>query len=226
MGSFSTEPDYEGGQWIDGEFYGKAKGGQGGRRTKAESMLGVFGDSDSSGDEGRRGRGHGGGRADSRPLAAKPVAFTQSSSQPTLPKVEDEAEREAPAPSRGGLGSSSSSSSSRRGNGASGGQRAGLGGGGLGLGASSSSNLPAEKVDKDFGSFEVHSTGFGSRMLEKMGWTKGGAIGKQGQGIVNPLEAQLRPSGAGLNYGGYNETTKKAKAQQKRILHNADDADA
>ena len=82
--------------------------------------------------------------------------------------------------------------------------------------------VPIEKVDKDFAAFEKAGSGFGSRMLEKMGWVKGRAIGKNGQGVVNPIEARLRPNSMGLGFGGYHETTAKAKQQQSRILHSGD----
>merc|ERR1719399_828774 len=79
-----------------------------------------------------------------------------------------------------------------------------------------------EKVDKDFGGFEQHTKGFGAKMLAKMGWSKGQALGGAEQGILNPIEQQLRPNGLGLGYGGFKETTTKAKAQQRRILHGSD----
>ena len=85
--------------------------------------------------------------------------------------------------------------------------------------AKAAAAAPAEKVDKEFGSFEKNSSGFGSKMLAKMGWVQGNAIGKNAQGVVNPIEARLRPNSMGLGFGGYHETTSKAKQQQKRILH-------
>lgn len=76
-----------------------------------------------------------------------------------------------------------------------------------------------EKVDKEFASFEKNGKGFGSRMLAKMGWNKGEALGKARQGIINPIEPNLRPNGMGLGHNGFKETTAKAIAQQQRILH-------
>eukprot|EP01018_Ginkgo_biloba_P039777 Gb_03734 [translate_table: standard] len=48
------------------------------------------------------------------------------------------------------------------------------------------------------GSFEVHTKGFGSRMMAKMGFVEGAGLGKDGQGIVQPLEAVKRPKSLGL----------------------------
>ena len=79
--------------------------------------------------------------------------------------------------------------------------------------------LPGEKVDRDFATFEAHGKGFGTRMLEKMGWTKGQGIGKSGHGVVNPLSFEAPPNSMGLGFGGFKETTAKAKLQQERILH-------
>ena len=90
---------------------------------------------------------------------------------------------------------------------------------GLGAAAAAPPPLPGEKVDRDFATFEAHGKGFGTRMLEKMGWTKGQGIGKSGHGVVNPLESKLRPNSMGLGFGGFKETTAKAKLQQERILH-------
>ncbi|KAH7297994.1 hypothetical protein KP509_25G022200 [Ceratopteris richardii] len=49
-----------------------------------------------------------------------------------------------------------------------------------------------------FGEFEVHTKGFGSRMLAKMGYVDGSGLGKDAQGIVQPLEAIKRPKSLGL----------------------------
>lgn len=54
--------------------------------------------------------------------------------------------------------------------------------------ASSSSN---------YGAFELHTTGFGSKMMVKMGFT-GGGLGKDGQGIAEPIQVSQRPKALGL----------------------------
>ncbi|PWN49414.1 TFP11-domain-containing protein [Violaceomyces palustris] len=48
-----------------------------------------------------------------------------------------------------------------------------------------------------------------------MGWT-GGGLGKSGEGIINPIEVQVRPERAGLAYGGLKEKTKQAKEEARR----------
>ncbi|XP_071699171.1 uncharacterized protein, partial [Rutidosis leptorrhynchoides] len=49
-----------------------------------------------------------------------------------------------------------------------------------------------------YGAFEMHTTGFGSKMLAKMGYVDGGGLGKDGSGIAEPIEAIQRPKSLGL----------------------------
>ncbi|CAI9097470.1 OLC1v1033903C2 [Oldenlandia corymbosa var. corymbosa] len=48
------------------------------------------------------------------------------------------------------------------------------------------------------GAFELHTTGFGSKMLAKMGYVEGGGLGKHKQGIAEPIEVSQRPKSLGL----------------------------
>ena len=73
-------------------------------------------------------------------------------------------------------------------------QKAGLGvkaggGGGGRRQAKKSSKGPVQTMDREFGSWERHTTGFGSKMLSKMGWRQGSGLGSTGEGIVNPVRA-------------------------------------
>ncbi|KAL5481335.1 hypothetical protein EMCRGX_G021472 [Ephydatia muelleri] len=45
------------------------------------------------------------------------------------------------------------------------------------------------RVDREWGRWEKHTTGFGSRMLSKMGYVPGKGLGSAGVGIVNPVKA-------------------------------------
>jgi G patch domain-containing protein 2 len=44
----------------------------------------------------------------------------------------------------------------------------------------------------------VHTKGFGSKMMAKMGFIEGTGLGKDGQGIVQPIQAIHRPKSLGL----------------------------
>ncbi|KAF2310504.1 hypothetical protein GH714_013170 [Hevea brasiliensis] len=48
------------------------------------------------------------------------------------------------------------------------------------------------------GAFEVHTKGFGSKMMAKMGFVEGGGLGKAGQGMAEPIEVIQRPKSLGL----------------------------
>lgn len=54
------------------------------------------------------------------------------------------------------------------------------------------------KPSSNVGSFEMHTKGFGSKMMAKMGFTEGSGLGKDGQGIVQPVELVQRPKSLGL----------------------------
>ena len=208
MGSFSTDPDYEGGEWIDGEFYatGVKDRRKRGRMTKEQAMLGVFG-SDSE-EDGRPQHSRGGPTRDSKkPLADKPLQFVGASSSAGVGSQAASSGAPSGAPS-GGAGRPPPAPPKRPSAPAS-----------TPSAPEDAPSGPVEKVDKDFASFETFTKGFGAKMLEKMGWTRGAALGRGGQGIVNPLEQKLRPNSMGIGYGGFKETSSKAKLQQKRILH-------
>ncbi|CAL5198736.1 unnamed protein product [Lathyrus oleraceus] len=61
-----------------------------------------------------------------------------------------------------------------------------------------SANKKGATISADIGSFEVHTTGFGSKMMAKMGYTEGEGLGKNSQGIAQPIEVVKRPKSLGL----------------------------
>ncbi|KAF9585897.1 hypothetical protein BGW38_000168 [Lunasporangiospora selenospora] len=72
------------------------------------------------------------------------------------------------------------------------------------------------KVSKDYGSFSAKGSGFGLKMLERMGWKKGYGLGSGGSGIVEPIETKQRPVKMGIGFGGFKEKTAQTVAEEKR----------
>ncbi|KAI6679204.1 hypothetical protein NL676_033085 [Syzygium grande] len=58
------------------------------------------------------------------------------------------------------------------------------------------------RTPQSVGAFERHTKGFGSRMMAKMGFVEGMGLGKDSQGIVNPLAAVRLPKSRGLGATG------------------------
>lgn len=56
----------------------------------------------------------------------------------------------------------------------------------------------AKSSSSKLGAFEEHTTGFGSKMMAKMGFVEGTGLGKEGQGMVQPIEVIKRPKSLGL----------------------------
>jgi len=55
---------------------------------------------------------------------------------------------------------------------------------------------------------------FAQKMMAKMGYREGEGLGKEGEGMVNPIEVKLRPQLAGV--GSIKEKTSQYKEEQKR----------
>lgn len=67
-----------------------------------------------------------------------------------------------------------------------------------------------------FGAFEVHTKGFGSRLMAKMGFVEGTGLGKAGQGMVQPIQVVKRPKSLGLGVQ-FEDETSSAGAEIGRI---------
>ncbi|XVE63588.1 hypothetical protein DITRI_Ditri07aG0031800 [Diplodiscus trichospermus] len=66
-----------------------------------------------------------------------------------------------------------------------------------------------------FGAFEVHTKGFGSKMMAKMGFVEGGGLGKDGQGMAQPIEVIQRPKSLGLGVNFSNTSSDSERAHHK-----------
>ncbi|KAI8393699.1 GC-rich sequence DNA-binding factor-like protein-domain-containing protein [Radiomyces spectabilis] len=66
-----------------------------------------------------------------------------------------------------------------------------------------------------FAQFTKHTTGYGQRMLQKMGWNVGKGLGSKGEGIVNPVETKQRPARMGMGFRGFDERTSQAKQEAR-----------
>lgn len=55
---------------------------------------------------------------------------------------------------------------------------------------------------------------FAQKMMAKMGYQEGQGLGREGEGMVNPIEVKMRPQGAGV--GSVNERTDQYKQEQRR----------
>ena len=69
----------------------------------------------------------------------------------------------------------------------------------------------AAPLPKGMGAFEKHTKGFASKYLEKFGFA--GRLGKEAQGIVQPIAVQVRPDRLGLSFGDFREAS-RLKANQ------------
>ena len=61
------------------------------------------------------------------------------------------------------------------------------------------------------------SYGIGAKLLLKMGYQPGKGLGRDQSGIAKPIDVKLRPKGAGLAYGGFDERTDTVKEEQRRM---------
>ncbi|KAJ3127529.1 hypothetical protein HK098_006207 [Nowakowskiella sp. JEL0407] len=77
-------------------------------------------------------------------------------------------------------------------------------------------NKKGSKVDRAFGTWEKTTKGFGSKYLQQFGWDVGQGLGKDGAGMVKPIDVKLRPSKMGLGHGGFDEQTEAVKEEIRK----------
>jgi hypothetical protein len=59
---------------------------------------------------------------------------------------------------------------------------------------------PAAAQDVGFATFEVHTSGIGSRLLSRWGWSEGEGLGRVRQGRAEPIRAEQRAKNLGLGF--------------------------
>uniref|UniRef100_A0A1I7UXR7 RanBP2-type domain-containing protein n=2 Tax=Caenorhabditis tropicalis TaxID=1561998 RepID=A0A1I7UXR7_9PELO len=90
------------------------------------------------------------------------------------------------------------------------------------MGGQSSSGRNEDAIrreSEDASKRPLDDTNIGNRLLKSMGWKEGQGVGKHGQGIVNPIQAERFVQGAGLGAAGSKmrhgvEATHKEKTRQ------------
>jgi tuftelin-interacting protein 11 len=83
--------------------------------------------------------------------------------------------------------------------------------GGIGLGFTKAKDPPKDEVSaakpvvKPRATWEKHTTGFGSKMLAKMGFS--GRLGRKEDGVSAVIEVKLRPAQMGIGFGDFKEAS-------------------
>ncbi|KAM3589132.1 hypothetical protein VKS41_000010 [Umbelopsis sp. WA50703] len=164
------------------------------KMTKEEAMLGVWADDDDDSSAPASPAQSG------RPKFSSAINFTASRTESPLSRTQSPQSRnESPEPSsRPGLGGGASHSMA-----------------GKNLSFQKASMTPPP-VHKEFAKFASHGTGFGMKMLQKMGWQVGKGLGAEGEGIINPIETKQRPTRMGIAFKGFDERTKQHKEEAAR----------
>ncbi|KAJ3120527.1 hypothetical protein HK100_012754 [Physocladia obscura] len=79
--------------------------------------------------------------------------------------------------------------------------------------------------DKDFMKFD--KDGKWLSFLKKMNYKPGEGLGRQGTGIVNPIDVKVRPQKMGLGHRGFDERTETVKTEQKiRRTENGEESES
>ncbi|XP_006007268.1 tuftelin-interacting protein 11 [Latimeria chalumnae] len=79
------------------------------------------------------------------------------------------------------------------------------------------------KYSQDFGCWEKHTKGIGQKLLQKMGYIPGRGLGKNAQGILNPIEAKLRKGKGAV--GAYGSERTKQSLQDFPVVDSEEEAE-
>lgn len=74
------------------------------------------------------------------------------------------------------------------------------------------------RIARNFGIWQEHTTGFGAKMMKKMGYVEGQGLGLKGEGRVDPVEAHLGQQGVNSRPGLGLKRKNKKKAKSKTNL--------
>ncbi|GFP84033.1 septin and tuftelin-interacting protein 1 homolog 1 [Phtheirospermum japonicum] len=224
MEKFGMDNDYEDGQWIGDEFYGKRR--QKRAQTKDDVLYGVFASSDSDSDS----YGGLGSKKNKKRMKgqsknmdySKPVSFVSTGSfMPSQeldqdPKKDNKPLRDENAlkPAREendtvddlflptAFGKKIQEGVEKR-------EKEKEKEKSMKIKKLSQASGRKESDPNSVGQFEKHTKGIGMKLLEKMGY-KGGGLGKNQQGIVAPIETKLRPKNMGMGFNDYKEAVRPA----------------
>ncbi|XP_024360505.1 septin and tuftelin-interacting protein 1 homolog 1 [Physcomitrium patens] len=224
---FNLDNDFEDGKWIGGDFFARKQKGKK-RQSKEEALYGVD-DSDSDYEESGKRRRRGDNKKSD---LTKPVSFVSTGTVMPSEEIDKEEKEEHAAGVGAGLGFGTAGLGSAAGLGfdTNGGTK-------QGDNAEEEELLPTafgrrikegaerRELEREKGkkaatkakslasggqgpgpSFEMFTRGIGSKLLEKMGY-KGGGLGKNEQGIAQPIEAKLRPKNMGMGFNEFRETS-------------------
>jgi hypothetical protein len=73
------------------------------------------------------------------------------------------------------------------------------------------------QVDDNFGEWEKFTKGFGSKMMEKLGYVKGEGLGKRSDGICEPVSARIYIQGKSLDYNMQHNERKAQETVEEKI---------
>lgn len=187
---------------------------RGRRPTKNQQIYGMWADddSDNEGESSRRGRNAAGSSRKQAKDYTAPIGFVAGGIQQTGKKPEKAPEETIePEPELGGDNTSSESEAEERPT------MSGMGGM---AGFRTAFNPASAAVSgKGLGNWEQHTRGIGAKLLLQMGYEPGKGLGKELQGIAQPVQAHLRKGRGAIGAYGpeKGQTIGDAKGNKKKV---------